>query len=48
VNPSTALATALVDQLVRCGVREVVVCPGSRSAPLASAVQQAERAGRPR
>jgi 2-succinyl-5-enolpyruvyl-6-hydroxy-3-cyclohexene-1-carboxylate synthase len=46
VNPSTALATALVDQLVRCGVREVVVCPGSRSAPLAYAVQQAERAGR--
>jgi 2-succinyl-5-enolpyruvyl-6-hydroxy-3-cyclohexene-1-carboxylate synthase len=46
VNPSTALATVLVDQLVRCGVREVVVCPGSRSAPLAYAVQQAEREGR--
>ena len=46
MNPSTALATVLVDQLVRCGVREVVVCPGSRSAPLAYAVQQAEREGR--
>ncbi|HEY3534540.1 MAG TPA: thiamine pyrophosphate-binding protein, partial [Pedococcus sp.] len=46
MNPSTALATTLVDQLVRCGVREVVVCPGSRSAPLAYAVQRAERAGR--
>jgi 2-succinyl-5-enolpyruvyl-6-hydroxy-3-cyclohexene-1-carboxylate synthase len=46
VHPSTALATVLVDELVRCGVREVVLCPGSRSAPLAYAVQQAERAGR--
>src|SRR5690606_947467 len=46
VNPSTALATVLVDELVRCGVREVVLAPGSRSAPLAYAVQQAERAGR--
>lgn len=46
MNPSTALATVLVDELVRCGVREVVLCPGSRSAPLAYAVQQAERQGR--
>nr|WP_281496724.1 2-succinyl-5-enolpyruvyl-6-hydroxy-3-cyclohexene-1-carboxylic-acid synthase [Ornithinimicrobium sp. F0845] len=40
------MATVLVDELVRCGVREVVLAPGSRSAPLAYAVQQAERAGR--
>lgn len=46
MNPSTALATVLVDELIRCGVREVVLAPGSRSAPLAYAVQQAERAGR--
>lgn len=46
MNPSTALATVLVDEWVRCGVREVVLCPGSRSAPLAYAVQQAEREGR--
>jgi len=46
VNPSTALATVLVDELVRCGVREVVLAPGSRSAPLAYAVLRAERAGR--
>ncbi len=45
VNPSTAHATVVVDELVRCGVREVVLCPGSRSAPLAYAVQEAERAG---
>ena len=46
VTPSFALATVLVDELVRTGVREVVLCPGSRSAPLAYAVLAAERAGR--
>ncbi|KRE58651.1 2-succinyl-5-enolpyruvyl-6-hydroxy-3-cyclohexene-1-carboxylic-acid synthase [Phycicoccus sp. Soil748] len=46
MNPSTALATVLVDELVRRGVRHVVLCPGSRSAPIAYAVQEAERAGR--
>lgn len=46
MNPSQALATVLVDELVRGGVREVVLCPGSRSAPLAYAVLAAERAGR--
>ena len=35
MNPSTALATVLVDELVRGGVREAVLCPGSRNAPLA-------------
>ncbi|MFW5472528.1 2-succinyl-5-enolpyruvyl-6-hydroxy-3-cyclohexene-1-carboxylic-acid synthase [Knoellia sp. CPCC 206450] len=46
MNPSTALARVLVDELVRGGVRDVVLAPGSRSAPLAYAVQQAERDGR--
>jgi 2-succinyl-5-enolpyruvyl-6-hydroxy-3-cyclohexene-1-carboxylate synthase len=46
VNPSTALATVLVDELVRQGVRHAVLCPGSRSAPLAYALRDAERAGR--
>ena len=46
MNPSTALATVLVDELVRQGVRHAVVCPGSRSAPLAYALRQAEWAGR--
>ena len=46
MNPSPALATVLVDELVRGGVREVVLCPGSRSAPLAYAVLAAERSGR--
>jgi 2-succinyl-5-enolpyruvyl-6-hydroxy-3-cyclohexene-1-carboxylate synthase len=46
VTPSSALAAVLVDELVRNGVREVVLCPGSRSAPLAYAVLAAEQAGR--
>ncbi len=46
MNPSTALATVLVDELVRGGVREAVLCPGSRSAPLAYALQEADRQGR--
>jgi 2-succinyl-5-enolpyruvyl-6-hydroxy-3-cyclohexene-1-carboxylate synthase len=46
VNPSTALATVLVDELVRCGVRHAVLCPGSRNAPLSFALHAAEQAGR--
>jgi 2-succinyl-5-enolpyruvyl-6-hydroxy-3-cyclohexene-1-carboxylate synthase len=46
VNPSTALATVLVDELVRQGVRHAVLCPGSRSAPLAYALQDADHEGR--
>jgi len=45
VNPSTALAVVVVDELVRHGVREAVLCPGSRSAPFAYALQDADRAG---
>jgi 2-succinyl-5-enolpyruvyl-6-hydroxy-3-cyclohexene-1-carboxylate synthase len=37
-NAASALATTVVDELVRGGVRHVVVCPGSRSAPVAFAV----------
>jgi 2-succinyl-5-enolpyruvyl-6-hydroxy-3-cyclohexene-1-carboxylate synthase len=40
VNPATALATVLVDELVRCGMTDVVLAPGSRSAPLALAVYE--------
>jgi 2-succinyl-5-enolpyruvyl-6-hydroxy-3-cyclohexene-1-carboxylate synthase len=46
VNPSTAFGAVLADELARCGLREVVVAPGSRSAPLAMAFDELDRAGR--
>ncbi len=48
VNPSTAQARVVVDELIRGGVRDVVLCPGSRNAPLAFALNDADRAGRVR
>ena len=46
VNPSTTQARVVVDELIRGGVRDVVLCPGSRNAPLAFALHDADRAGR--
>ena len=45
-NPSTAQARVVVDELIRHGVTDAVLCPGSRSAPLALALAAAERTGR--
>ena len=45
-NPSTTQARIVVDELIRGGVRDVVLCPGSRNAPLAFALADADRAGR--
>ncbi len=39
-NASTALATTLLDELALCGVRDLVLAPGSRSAPLAFAAHR--------
>ncbi|GAA5155538.1 2-succinyl-5-enolpyruvyl-6-hydroxy-3-cyclohexene- 1-carboxylic-acid synthase [Pseudonocardia eucalypti] len=46
MNDSQALAEALVDELVGCGVTDAVLCPGSRNAPLSFALHRADRAGR--
>ncbi|GAA5044388.1 2-succinyl-5-enolpyruvyl-6-hydroxy-3-cyclohexene-1-carboxylic-acid synthase [Nocardia callitridis] len=46
MNPSTAQAQVVVDELARGGVRDVVLCPGSRNAPLAFALEAADAAGR--
>ena len=46
MNPSTTQSRVVVDELIRGGVRDVVLCPGSRNAPLAFALHDADRAGR--
>ncbi|MFI5780390.1 2-succinyl-5-enolpyruvyl-6-hydroxy-3-cyclohexene-1-carboxylic-acid synthase [Nocardia sp. NPDC051570] len=46
MNPSTAQAQVVVDELTRGGVHDVVLCPGSRNAPLAFALEAADAAGR--
>lgn len=42
---ATALARLVVSELVRAGVRDFVICPGSRSAPLTYALASLEQAG---
>ncbi|CAM3148779.1 2-succinyl-5-enolpyruvyl-6-hydroxy-3-cyclohexene-1-carboxylic-acid synthase [Nocardioides dubius] len=44
-NPSTRLARELLEELAAAGVRELVLSPGSRNAPLAFAAWEAEQAG---
>lgn len=46
MNVAAATARVVVDELVRHGVREAVLAPGSRSAPLAYALHDADREGR--
>lgn len=43
-NPNVAWATAFVEELVRNGVSQFYICPGSRSTPLVSAIAKAVRA----
>jgi len=45
VNRSTRQARVVVDELVRCGVTDAVLCPGSRNAPLSFALHAADAAG---
>lgn len=46
MTPSLTAARVLLDELVRLGVRDLVLCPGSRSAPLAYAAHELDAAGR--
>jgi 2-succinyl-5-enolpyruvyl-6-hydroxy-3-cyclohexene-1-carboxylate synthase len=46
VNPAAAFGATFVDELIRCGLRDAVLAPGSRSTPLAMAFFEAERQGR--
>lgn len=46
VNPSTALARVLIDELISCGVTDVVLAPGSRNAPLSIALHDADATDR--
>ena len=45
-NAATALATAVVDELVRGGMSHLVLSPGSRSASLGFAALEAASEGR--
>ena len=45
MNPATAFAAVLTDELLRCGLADVVLAPGSRSAPLAMALWDRAAAG---
>ncbi|MCJ0874992.1 2-succinyl-5-enolpyruvyl-6-hydroxy-3-cyclohexene-1-carboxylic-acid synthase [Streptomyces sp. AP-93] len=46
VHPAEAMAEVLIDELIRNGACEAVLSPGSRSAPLALALHEADRTGR--
>src|SRR4051812_21962136 len=44
-SPATDFSVALLDEFVALGLRDIVVCPGSRSQALALAAAEFERAG---
>ncbi|GED99715.1 2-succinyl-5-enolpyruvyl-6-hydroxy-3-cyclohexene- 1-carboxylate synthase [Gordonia spumicola] len=46
MNPSTLQARVIVDEMIRGGIDEAVLCPGSRNAPLAFALHAAHQQGR--
>ncbi|KAL9185802.1 hypothetical protein ACHAXT_003579 [Thalassiosira profunda] len=42
-TPNVAWATAFIEELVRCGVTQFYICPGSRNTPLTAAIFKATR-----
>lgn len=46
MNPATVIAHTIIDEMVRCGVTDIVVAPGSRNAPLSIAAAELAAAGR--
>jgi 2-succinyl-5-enolpyruvyl-6-hydroxy-3-cyclohexene-1-carboxylate synthase len=42
-NANTALASAFIEELVRCGLRQAILSPGSRSTPLAVALWREQK-----
>lgn len=45
MSGSTACARVIISELINCGVTDVVLCPGSRNAPLSYEVFEADRIG---
>ncbi len=45
INPSTLLARVIVRQIIEAGVKDAVISPGSRNAPLSMAFHQASTKG---
>ncbi len=46
MNPATAWARVVVDELLACGLTDAVLAPGSRNAPLSVALADADATGR--
>ena len=43
LTPNVAWSTAFVDELIRCGITQFYICPGSRSTPLTATLARAMR-----
>lgn len=42
-SPNVAWSTAFIEELVRCGITQFYICPGSRNTPLTSAIFKSMR-----
>ena len=45
ISEATSLARVIVRQIIEAGVKDVVISPGSRNAPLSIAFYQASKKG---